>query len=216
MAIEYIMDQLHDLEQGALVLGAVGFPGPNEVERRHFAIDAWCAQAVSSACDAYPDQADEWRRAFPLYAAMDPAACAKALKTTRRRFRDRALAARMARPYIHEAVTGTPARLPEGLTRPSLDQLAAYVGPQVNLGDAEGIERWIWRPSRPVIHLAIAISEVFRLRGVPDEDAWYGYPIFSGELHRIVAKIAECHEPIVASDRRFGVTSEELIKLRFK
>ena len=40
---------------------------------------------------------------------------------------------------------------------------------------------------------------VFRLRGVPDEDAWYGYPIFSGELHRIVAKIAECHEPIVAS-----------------
>jgi hypothetical protein len=73
------------------------------------------------------------------------------------------IAARMAYPFLKEAESGKLPALPAGLKRFSLNQMAELVLSDAGQADAENVETRIWRPSRPVIHLATAVHGYLHL-----------------------------------------------------
>lgn len=105
----------------------------------------------------------------PIYAFRGEDDLRKDLKLVKRLLRDRMIAAQMALPLIMRAEGTLPAKLPEGLSKLSLNELAVWAMsrvPKSEETDTEpesgNIETRVWRPSLPVIHLAAALAAVMQ------------------------------------------------------
>ena len=116
------------------------------------------------------EQAKE-RPIKPIYAfrSDDDDDMRKDLKKIRRLLRDRMVAAQMALPLIMRAEGTLPAKLPEGLSKLSLNELGPWAMSKVPKADEDdvksesgNIESRIWRPSLPAIHLAAALAVVMQ------------------------------------------------------
>ena len=57
-----------------------------------------------------------------------------------------------------EGLSGEAARLPNGMTHLSINQLSKLVILDVHIGDPQNIEKLVWRHSLPVLHRAAACS----------------------------------------------------------
>ncbi|WP_431285054.1 hypothetical protein ACQW02_09770 [Humitalea sp. 24SJ18S-53] len=145
-----------DLETGARFFAALAFPGTNEEVARKKAEVAWAAQFLHEA-----NRIDESSIPFadPRLNELvnaDPTWCRAALRTSRRRLDDRMAAARSVRPWMRDWLAG-PQPLPTGLKKFSQRQVAHYLSG----GDkekADNFQKRVLRPSRPVLHLAVAID----------------------------------------------------------
>jgi hypothetical protein len=78
-------------------------------------------------------------------------------KTLNRRLRDRMFAAHIAIAFLQHAAGQEP-KLPRGVARLSLNELAADAAEKLGQADAGNVESRVWRPSLPVIHLAAAVA----------------------------------------------------------
>jgi hypothetical protein len=203
---------LHPFEIGALILAILAWPEPGEEEARRNGATALAALTLIKSCDDYPEEAEHWQSVFPEYAAIDFREVERRLKTFDRRMRDRGAAARMARGFFQEALTGDAAVLPQGMARLSLNELSKLVQAERGLSDPEMLERYVWRKSRSVIHLAVAFDVYGAARNPTSADV--GYPMSDGDLHAKVIALAAAQEEIVLSDKRFGVSPDSIIQLR--
>jgi hypothetical protein len=204
---------LYPFEIGALLLAILAWPGEAEIEAQQRGAVALAAQTLMATCDAYPREADDWRAAFPEYAAITSNEARARLRTLRRRLDDRMVAARMGLGFMPESLSKRPLILPAGMTRLSLSQLSRLVqSDRPTISDPKMIERRVWGESRPVIHLAIAMQVWCRSIGVEVTDV--GYPLGDGKLHAAIIALAGGYEPIVLADRRFGVRADRLVRLR--
>jgi hypothetical protein len=213
MPILTLDPNLQPFEVGATLFAALAFPSPKEEDARRNAANAWCAEVIGRTAAADPALREELRGSFPEYAALDQREIKRRLRTARRRFRDRMVAARMARAFVIEALTGTPARLPAGMARLSLNQLSELVKREAGQHDPENVEKRVWRPSRPAIHLAIAAEVGGFVRDGPTPRL--DYDIQDAEFHDFVVRAGETFEWLVLNDERFGVSDDELLKVRW-
>jgi hypothetical protein len=79
--------------------------------------------------------------------------------------------------------------------------------------EPENVETRIWRPSRPVIHLASAVHGYLHL--APKIEALgLGPLLHRREIIEYVIRNAEYCEPLVAGSRHLRVDANKLIKLR--
>lgn len=123
-----------------------------------------------------------------------------ALRTTSRRLRDRMLAAKMARGFVYEAITGAHLRLPL-MKRLSINELAKLIQPESGQSDPENIEKRVWGATKPVIHLACAFDLYgFYIQRTPDVP----YPLHDLVAHGAVVKLAHWLEDIVLQDSSTG------------
>jgi len=78
----------------------------------------------------------------------------------KKRIGERMVAGRMAVPFLLAAELGYTLPLPPPIKRLSLNEMAAFVLPDAGWSDPNNVERRIWRPSAPVIHLAAVMAVV--------------------------------------------------------
>jgi hypothetical protein len=138
---------LEPFEVGARLFAVLAFPSPAEEAARADAANAWCAEVIARTAAADPALGQQLRHGFSEYAALDERDIKRRLRTARRRFRDRMVAARMARAFVIEALTGVPAELPAGMPRLSLNQLSELVKREAGQHEPENVEKRTWRPA---------------------------------------------------------------------
>jgi len=207
-------DLLDPFEIGAMLLAILAWPDPREEEQQRLGAEALAAQAFHALCRAFPDEAGGWRAACPHYADLNEPEIKRRLRQLDRRLRDRMAAARMALGFMEQGLTRRAPRLPAGMKRHSLNELSILVQTDLpTISDPEMIERRVWRESRPVIALAVAMQLCARAAS-EDGARLIGYPLDDDELHAAVIQLAQLHEPLVLRDRRLGIGEGDLIRVR--
>jgi len=205
--------ELEPFEIGALLLATLAFPGVGEEGARASAAKAWCAETLRLTREHDPQVGKAWLEQFPQYAGLDKKTISRRVRQTGRRFRDRMVAARMARGFFQEAITGQDAVLPSTMARLSLNELCRLVLHESGQSEPENVEKRIWRRSRRVTHLAMAIDVIHQHARPGERDV--GYDTQDMELHRRVVAVARTHEDVVLADRRFSRKPIDLLKLRW-
>ena len=145
-------------EAGAAMLSALAWPellaDTQAIAERHAALCQYGVRLLAAADE-------EWTRSpqpiKPIYLSVAEHQVQRVRHELFRRLAQRLAAARMVIPFLQEA-SGVPARLPRGMSRLSLNSLAEVAANDLNLSDAGNVGTRVWRPSRPVIHIAAAIE----------------------------------------------------------
>lgn len=145
-------------ECGATLLAVLAYPGVSTRAQRLSLQMSLCADYLRQLHAGETD-ASIILPLKPAYAFRNTQDVRKDIKTLERRLRDRAVAARMFRGFWQEAA-GAEIRLPAGMTKLSLNQVAELVAKDAQQASSENIETRMWRPSIPVIHVAAALENV--------------------------------------------------------
>jgi hypothetical protein len=145
-----------NVETGARFFAALAFPGSDEETARTNAEVAWAAQFLHDANRIDGSSAPFADPRLNELVNADQGWCRAALRTSRRRLGDRMTTARFVRPWISNWLEH-PQPLPTGMKKFSQRQIAQYLsgGDQEK---ADNFQKRVLRPSRPVIHLAVAID----------------------------------------------------------
>ena len=146
-------------EVGAAVATALTFSEPIDDDNVRGNIHAsLCALALRAKTEADEEWARTPQLIKPLYACRSANETERDLRKFRRRLRNRMAAARMAVGFLQRPLMAKPPPLPKGMTRLSLNQLAQLVLEDAGQQEPKNVVSRIWKPSLPVIHLAVAIS----------------------------------------------------------
>jgi hypothetical protein len=131
-----------------------------------------------------------------------------------RRISERMVAGRMAVPFLWHAELGDAFLLPRGIERLSVNQMAEYVLDYAGQADPVNVEKRLWAPSRPVIHLAVAMAllaqNLKKIGRTPCPELF----LLSREFIEAVVRQAEALERLIADDPKFRVKTEQLIRVR--
>ena len=95
----------------------------------------------------------------------------------------------------------------------SLNQMAEFVLSDARQSDPENVETRIWRPSRPVIHLASAVHGYLHLGPTAELLGFVPLMTDRGALEYVV-RSAEYWESLVTKSSRLRINPETLIKIR--
>jgi hypothetical protein len=121
-------------------------------------------------------------------------------------------AARIALGGLHNELPDVQVRLPDGWTDVSIDRMAPIVlddlkaNGERKIKDPENLEKLVWRPSLPIIHVAIAAQ-------LELTEKFPGQPLSNialkdvGFVREIVLR-AETYEPILARHPLFAPTDD--------
>ena len=190
-----------DAETGARYFSALAFPGIDEDQERRDATKAWVgaylheANRVDGSSEPFADdRLNEFTR-------LPEAWCREKRTTMVRRLRDRGDAARAVRPWIKD-LRGPPHHPVEGISKFNQRQISLYL----KSGDSNAAENFlkrVVRPSRPVLHLAIA-SEI---RDVETGPGVGNHPLDLAAVSdfRELVALSNWLAPIICADPRFGV-----------
>ena len=155
---EIVLDfkKLQTYEAGAVLVTVLAYPSGNEEGKRPALHQALCALVLRARYETDPNWGNSPQLIKPIYALCPESQISKSLKTLKRRLRDRMIAGRMAAAFLQEIFMGKVPKLPDGVRRLSVNQMAELVLEDAGQTDSENVETRIWRPSLPVIHLAAA------------------------------------------------------------
>jgi hypothetical protein len=218
MTVHYIdFNRLKVYEAGALLLTLLAYPGESkhDDELRSRVHASLCACSLRALYETDPDWATRSQLVKPIYLLQTQHDCNQALRQLKRRLRDRMVAARMAYPFLKEAESGEAPKLPAAINRLSINALSELVLDDAGYTDPENVETRIWRPSRPVIHLASAVHGYLHLD--PKIEALGLGPLFTHrQVIEYVIRNAEYCEPLVISSKHLRVDADRLVKLRLR
>jgi hypothetical protein len=143
-------------ECGAALVSLLAFPSKSEARARSALEASLCAEYLR---DQYlkKDREDTPILMKPKHALRAERDIRRDRKTLNRRLRDRMFAAHIAIAFLQHAAGQEP-KLPRGVARLSLNELAADAAEKLGQADAGNVESRVWRPRLPVIHLAAAVA----------------------------------------------------------
>jgi hypothetical protein len=204
------LNRVEVYEVGASLITLLAYPRERE--------EVW-AQVHASLCSytlrirsaSEPDQATVPQPIKPIYAFRLEEDISRDLRTLERRMRDRMIAGRMGIGFLKEAVTG---RVPEGLTRLSINELAELVRDDAGYSEPENVEARIWRPSFPVIHLATALQVLLHLSDPQIGPIGYEALLLGRGVIELVIRTAEYHRVLFTRCRSLRLDPESLIRIR--
>ena len=200
-----------DPETGARYFAALAFPGLNDEQARINAVRGWTgdylyeANKVDKSSDPFEDQR------LNQFLQMSPAWCKARVRTGMRRLRDRSHAARAVRPWVRDLLNRPHPPVP-GIRKFTQRQIALYL----SRNDPEcsaNFQHRVWRPTRPVLHLAIAYDLI--LSNFGDERREYFCDLASVATIDFLVMIAELIRPQLLSDPRFGINEREQLQLEW-
>ena len=118
----------------------------------------------------------------------------------------------MALPYFLRAIDGH-IELPPQIKRLSLNQMAEFVQDEAGQADASNVEQRIWRPSRPVIHLATAAIFVGRASLRANRAISTASFLRDRAFLSEVVSVAETLAALIEADPTFPVNAQTLLRL---
>lgn len=156
--VEIQLSTLPAYECGAVLFSYLAFPGVDEDDRRRAVHRALCYRVLREMGEEDPCWAWSPQPIKPRYLLLSPDQVRGALRSFDRRPRDRMVAARMAIAFLPQLESGQPPMLPHSVQRRSLKQMAGLVLEDVHMTDVGNVETRVWKPSRPVLHVAVALA----------------------------------------------------------
>jgi hypothetical protein len=206
-----------DIETGARYFAALAFPGTHEESARRDAVAAWVARYLHEAnCVDETDApfADDRLNAF---AGLSPDWCRAKLRTVDRRLRDRAELARAVRPWIRDAL-GEPHGPVSGIAKFTQRQISLWLtGEGSPKGDpverGTNFQKRVWRPGRPVLHVAVAQDLVLCLNG--SDETSIDLDLGAVTVIAQMVERAEIVAGLIVQDSRFMTTGDELLRLEW-
>lgn len=202
---------LPDFVSSALFYCILAWPTLDETVEFHRVAEEKIAGQLRVWLRAHPERIEELRLRWPSCdwdRYLEVATRKRRISEGRLRSRleHRMVAARIAIGVLHNELPDVQVSLPDGWTDVSIDQMCALVGEQLKIKDPENIEKLVWRPSLPIIHVAIAaqleLTDTFPtepLSNISIEDAGFV---------RGAVKRAETYEPILARHPLFAPTDD--------
>ena len=158
-----------DFQTGAMVLAILAWPTAAETEMFRRVSNELMAEVLRQTIRTDPDAVDDLHRDWPQQdwdaLLLTAAKRRMAIGSLGKRLNQRMVAAKMAIGMTHKEIFGQPAKLPFSLTGLSIDQLARLVRPETTIDNSENIEKFIWRRSLPIIHLAMAFQLLLAASG---------------------------------------------------
>jgi hypothetical protein len=131
-----------------------------------------------------------------------------------KKIKERLVAGRMAMAFLKKAALGDEFKLPKAIKRLSLNQIAEFVLDDAEQADHNNVERRVWAPSRPVIHLAaamVSLAQYLRNEGI---SVGIETVLLVPELATAIIHLAQAYEEIIAKSPEFPVKAENLIRVR--
>lgn len=203
-------------ECGAAFLTLLAYPEPKAAEET-------LGRVHQSLCHLHlreKSKTDEkWSNApqllKPCYAFVEAGQIQKDLRQFDRRLRDRMIAAKMANLFLREAVNDKVPALPRGIERLSLNEVSKVVSSDVPGFDQPNIESRIWRPSLPVIHMAVALDLTLRGRDGEDPNLLHPYHLIGqGEVVQQILRDAQFCATLFYKSSRLKIPANTLIELQ--
>jgi hypothetical protein len=201
-------------EWSALLLTVLAFPEeepPEALMKSCFC--SLCASAIAEDVFRHPERVNV-KGMKPAYGFCDKHRIDRDLRQLEKRVADRMLAAKMVKPFIPEASTGESPVRRLGMKRLSLAQMAEVVLSESRESELKNLLSRIWRPSRPVIHLAAATRSALEAQNPCDKTLLTVHRILSDSaVLDLILRNAEEMVPLLANSRA-RVDVESLIRLR--
>jgi hypothetical protein len=216
-AISIPLSSLPPYECGAILFSYLAFPDPVADLQRSKAHAALCSLALRA--NAADDGTFAPHLVKPGYLLLREGDIRAALRSVDRRMKDRLSSAIIAKPFLEQATTGRPPRLPPEVSNLSLSTMAEYVmfhgKADHDRGDIKNFHARVLRPSLPVIHLAVALNLVFE-RTKPAGLMKFGiYDLIrSPEAIRFLIETAQPLEVIFMKISRLGIGKDTLLRFR--
>lgn len=209
---------LPDFMTGIYFNCILAWPTVNDTGAFHRVANELIAQSLRLTQRANPSAIEQLRQDWRHIDWDEHLKLAKAKRrmsvgTLKNRLKQRMAAARMGLGLWHKDIPDIEVRLPEGMTRVSIDQLSKLVRSDTHIDDPENIEKLIWRQSLPVIHLAMAAQVELHLRNLvmpTDHIDTQDQPFF-----RSAAARAHTYEGMILKDPMFASGRFPLAQLQW-
>lgn len=202
------------LEISALILANLARPGEADAKARVELYRSLLSWLIRDRCSRDPEWGENPQRIIPAYMCRDERLIERDMRTVWRRVRDRLVAGHMAVAFLKEAETGIVPKLPNGIKRLSINELATSVASDIGMMDAGNVETRVWRPSLPVLHLCAAwvvcVQECKRERGL---DLMINTAFMDEQFLRLLLGRAELYEPLLERSR-LKIKPEKLTRFR--
>lgn len=202
---------MEDFRTGAKLFSIVCWSDERENNRRQTLERALAAHVVHLTLAESPDRRDELEAAYPDLCAVTTSEYRKAVRTLPTRLEYMRHAALISLPFFEEALTGVTPRLPTSIKRLSLNELAEMVAPNCPIKDPEDVEKKIWKPFKPIIHLAAALHVETRRRHPNGRGG--GVDIQDIDFFRSAVKLAAEHENVARTSPRFTRSRDKLVSV---
>ena len=211
--VSFERSEIH--ECGAALLTVLTAPQGSVDDERADRFTSLCAKGIELEHLMNPD-AETPITVKPKYVFRDREIVDRDVRYVARRLGERMVAGRMAIAFLQRAELGPAYRLPKGLERLSLNALAAFVSEDAGQADATNVLRRIWKPSRPVIHLAAAAARIGQRLRQLGHPTWLETFLFSRPFVEEVVADAERLRGLIAMDPKFPVKAERLVRFRLR
>jgi hypothetical protein len=213
MQFEINFEREEAYECGARLLMALSYVKEAESARNVERFRSLCGRALWGRHIANPDDVSPIT-AKPLYLFRDRKTIYGDVAHVAKRLGNRLVAGRMAIAFLQHAVLGENYCLPTGIKRLSLNELSEFVLEDAGQADANNVETRIWRTSRPVIHLAAAAVIAASQRSNAAKEVALELFLCNRPHIEQVVRIAVEFEALIASDPKFPVKADQLIRFR--
>lgn len=202
-------------EAGATLLTVLAWPemidDAHAMSQRHAAL---CQIFLTARIDVDPASANLAQSVKPLYFRQPEKNVSRFDHQLHERLDDRMVAARVAIPFLRVAA-GQEVNLPKGVKRLSLDQITDMVlsDPLTRERDPKNFQTRVWRPSRPVIHIASAVAVIMddaQRQGIEFTVADF---FFRSNLIAGVVNLSEQYAELIPAITAIDMQSDRLIRL---
>ena len=219
---EIVLDptRLAVYETGAVLITTLTFSEPHDTDAvRARVVHSLCAWAIHARAERDGAWAGAAQLLKPKYAAWPLPETNRDVVRLNARMRHRMIAARMALAFLKPAQDGKIPRLPPSLRKLSINRAAEWALGAASAGDAANTKTRLWRPARPVLHLAAAM-EVLRQRLAKSGIALdYYHLLWEPAAQAWLVREAQSYETLfrALSDRKqLAIDPDKLIRLRFR
>ena len=201
-------------EISALILANLARPGEAEAKARVELYGSLLSWLIRDRCSRDPEWGNSPQLIIPVYMCRSERLIERDMRTVWRCMRDRLIAGHMAVAFLKEAETGIAPKLPNGMKRLSINEIATSVASDIGIMDAGNLETRVWRPSLPVLHLcaawAVCVQEYKRERGL---DLMINISFMDEQFLRLLLERAELYEPLLERSR-LKIKPEKLTRFR--
>ena len=196
-----------NIETGARFFAALAFPGVDEAEAQQDAAAALVASYLHAANRIDQTDVPFLDSRLNAFAQRSPEWAKPVFNAVKRRLRYRLLLARGLRPWILQGLGQAPKAVPT-IKKFTQRQISLFLNGN-DAQRADNFQKRVWRPSRPVIHVAAACDLALCETGGEQT-------VFSVNLAEVktIEGLVECSQRVktlVCRDPRFRVTDDDLL-----
>jgi hypothetical protein len=214
---EYTIDysRMEPYEAGAAVVSLLAWPDASATDETLGAVhSSLCAWYLRDRAVHEPAWMTSRLSAKRLYVLREREVMLHDLRQLPRRLRDRMVAARMAIGFMQEVELGRIPKLPPGVKRLTLNEMAQLVLDDAHQSEPQNVETRIWRPSIPVLHLATATATTMeQLEGQGQGCFTFMDMIANPALLQFIVERAALHAEIIIKSR-LPINAECLIRVQ--